>query len=88
MNFTNSAYVEFLWIVNQPLTANFQFVQTDFARASLVFFEVRCTLIDFIAKTLLKLKLSLRSYSFKKNNIQTNIHKFLFILEKWDKIKV
>lgn len=62
------SYVEFLWVVNQPLPANLQFVQTDFARASLVFFWVRCTLIVFIAKSLLKLKLRLRSHSFSKKS--------------------
>jgi len=52
MNILN---VEFLGIVKKTLSANFQFVQTDFARATLVFFWVRCTLIGFIAKSLLKL---------------------------------
>ena len=48
------------------LSADFQFAQMDLARATLVLIWVLRTLINSIAKNLLKLPICLRFYSFYK----------------------
>ena len=62
-----SLNVEFFFAnYEKTLSAYFQFAQMDLARATLVLIRVLRTLINSIAKNLLKLQICLRFYSFCK----------------------
>ena len=64
----------------RTLSADFQFAQMDLARATLVLIRVLRTLINSIAKNLLKLQICLRFYSFckKKLDIQAILFDFFY----------
>ena len=55
----------------RTLSADFQFVQMDLARATLVLIRVLRTLINSITKNLHKLQICLRFYSFYKKTRYT-----------------
>ena len=64
----------------RTLSAYFQFAQMDLALATLVLIRVLRTLINSIAKNLLKLQICLRFYSFckKKLDIQAILFDFFY----------